>query len=257
MWVGIIRSRLCERGVLVKNGSAGLTGASPQYLFFFSWSIAVSMGFFGVQKGWIKGILCLLPFHLVMEGFSILVNKATEGGFFVRLQVWLGKRGDAGHTFVVFWWHVSVLWGLYWPNGASEMGYNLVWDTFRIVYKFGKSVIIPVGVVDADVSTQELGCVVNLLPTTYLLPPLQPPIFSPPPCGARHKALAVWNGVEERFRKKPALWKTQSISKGGGITRIYSTLAWMPLYLMLLFRVPKTISKRLEKIQRDFSLGRS
>ena len=32
-------------------------------------------------------------------------------------------------------------------------------------------------------------------------------------------------------------------------------LVSMPLYLMSLFRIPKAISKRLEKVQRDFLWG--
>ena len=53
-----------------------------------------------------------------------------------------------------------------------------------------KSSIILVGDVESpEVLAQELGCNVNLLPTTYLGLSL----------GARHKSLAVWDNVEEKF----------------------------------------------------------
>ena len=52
-----------------------------------------------------------------------------------------------------------------------------------------KSSITPVRDVESpEVLAQELGCNVNLLPTTYLGLPLE----------ARHKSLAVWDNVEEK-----------------------------------------------------------
>ena len=109
-----------------------------------------------------------------------------------------------------------------------------------------KSSIIPVGDVESpEVLTQELGCNVNLLPTTYLSLPL----------GTRHKSQAVWDKVEENFCRRLSLWKRHYISKGGRITLIRSTLVSTPLYMMSIFRIRKAVSKRLEKIQRDFLRG--
>ena len=51
------------------------------------------------------------------------------------------------------------------------------------------------------------------------------------------------------------MWKMQFISKGGKITLIQSTLSSMPIYLMSLLRIPRVVSLRLEKIQRDFLWG--
>ena len=91
----------------------------------------------------------------------------------------------------------------------------------------------------------ELGCKVGQLPSAYLGLPL----------GAPNKASSVWDGVEERMRWKLALWKRQYISKGGRITLIKSMLANMPLYQLSLFRMPKIVARRLEKLQRDFLWG--
>ena len=93
--------------------------------------------------------------------------------------------------------------------------------------------------------TVELGCKVGQLPSTYLGLPL----------GASNKAACVWDGVEERMRWKLALWKRQYISKGGRITLIKSTLASMPFYQLSLFRMLRTVARRLEKLQRDFLWG--
>ena len=83
------------------------------------------------------------------------------------------------------------------------------------------------------------------MPTEYLGLPL----------GAKHKEARVWDGVEERFRKRLALWKRQYISKGGRLILIRSVLSNMPTYLLSLFRIPKKVKFRLEKIQRDFLWG--
>ena len=80
------------------------------------------------------------------------------------------------------------------------------------------------------------------LPSSYLSLPL----------GAHHGSMAVWDDIEERFRKRLTLWKRQYISKGGKITLIRSTLSCLPMYFMSLFRFPRRVRLRLDRIQRDF-----
>ena len=103
-------------------------------------------------------------------------------------------------------------WLLMWFEVISRLSINL-----------NKSEILPVGRVEnVEVLASELGCKVGTLPSTYLGLPL----------GAPHKSMVVWDGVEERMRKRLALWKRQFISKGGRITLIQSTLVSMPIYLI-------------------------
>ena len=61
--------------------------------------------------------------------------------------------------------------------------------------------------------------------------------------------------MEERLRKRLALWKRQYISKGGRLTLIKSTLFNMSTYLMSLFCLPRRVKLRLEKIQHKFLWG--
>ena len=78
-----------------------------------------------------------------------------------------------------------------------------------------KSELIPVGRVhDIEDLALELGCRVGGLPFCYLGLPL----------GAFFKLEAVWDVVEEWFRKRLAMWKRRYISKGGRLTLIQSTL---------------------------------
>ena len=58
-----------------------------------------------------------------------------------------------------------------------------------------KSVIISLGRVDnVEELATELGCGVGSLPLTYLGLPL----------GAPHRALGVWDSIEDRFRRRLA-----------------------------------------------------
>ena len=82
----------------------------------------------------------------------------------------------------------------------------------------------------------ELGCKMGNLSTTYLGLPL----------GAHCKSLSIWDGVEERFRKKLALLKRQYISKDGRITLIKSTLSSLPLYLISILPLPRMVKVKLD-----------
>ena len=79
----------------------------------------------------------------------------------------------------------SLSWILAWFEADSGLRINLA-----------KSEVIPVGEVeDIDELAVELGCRVGSLPTVYLGLPL----------GANHKASSMWDGVEERMRRRLAL----------------------------------------------------
>ena len=166
----------------------------------------------------------LSPYLFVMgvEVLDVLIRRAVEGGFLSGCNIRGGSRSplNISHLFfaddtIVFCEaskeHLTHLsWILLWFEAASGLRINLA-----------KSEIIPVGeVVEIEELAVELGCRVGSLPSQYLGLPL----------GAPNRAPYMWNGVEERVRRRLALWKRQYISKGGRITLIKSTLASMPIY---------------------------
>ncbi|KAJ9701497.1 hypothetical protein PVL29_006726 [Vitis rotundifolia] len=205
-------------------------------------------GFFQSTRGLRQGDpISPYLFVLGMEALSCLINRAVRGGFLTGCR--LRGRGGSGmqvsHLLfaddtLVFCEDsleqmANLSWLLMWYEAISGLNINL-----------NKSEILPVGRVEnVEALASELGCKVGSIPSTYLGLPL----------GAPHKSVAVWDGVEERMRKRLALWKRQFISKGGRITLIRSTLASMPIYLMSLLRMPRAVRLRLEKIQRDFLWG--
>ena len=127
---------------------------------------------------------------------------------------------------------VYLSWNLLYFEALSGLKVNL-----------DKSAILLVGDVEnIEQLACELGCKVGTLPSTYLGLSL----------GTRQNSVRIWEGIEERFRKRLTTWKRKYISKGGRLTLIRSTLFNLPIYLLSLFRLPKGVKSRLEKIQRDF-----
>ena len=205
----------------------------------------VPTGFFPSSKGLRQGDpLSPYLFVMGMEVLSVLIRRAVEGGFIYGCSIrrCRGHAVNISHLLfaddtIVFCEakkeHITHLsWILFWFEAASGLRINLA-----------KSEILPIGEVEeVDEMAAELGCRMGQLPAVYLGLPLEAP----------NKASSVWDGVEERVRRRLALWKRQYISKGGRITLIKTTMASMPLYQMSLFRMPKTVARRLEKLQRDF-----
>ncbi|RVX04946.1 putative ribonuclease H protein [Vitis vinifera] len=226
-----------ESGVLCK---LDFEKAYDRINWDFLLSVMQRMGFGEKWIGWIRWCISTAL-------FSVLVNGSPTG--FFRSSRGIGGREGVGIqvTHLLFADDTLVFcddsqeqlaflsWLLMWFEATSGLRINL-----------NKSEILPVGSVEnAELLAAELGCKVGSLPSTYLGLPL----------GASHKSVKVWDGVEERMRKKLALWKRQFISKGGRITLIRSTLASMPTYLMSLLCMPRVVKLRLEKIQRDFLWG--
>ncbi|RVW19306.1 LINE-1 reverse transcriptase-like [Vitis vinifera] len=208
----------------------------------------VPAGFFSSTKGLRQGDpLSPYLFVLGMEVLSALLRRAAVGGFFSGCRFWGRGRMELNISHLLFADDTIIFcearkenmtflsWILAWFEAASGLRINLA-----------KSELIPVGdVEEIEEMAVELGCRVGSLPNVYLGLPL----------GVPHKASSMWDGVEEKMRRRLALWKRQYISKGGRVTLIKSTLASMPIYQLSLFRMPKMVARRLEKLQRDFLWG--
>ena len=123
-------------------------------------------------------------------------------------------------------------WLLMWFEALSGLKVNME-----------KSELIPVGRVEnVGELADEFGYKVGNLPSTYLGMPL----------GAPFKSSGVWDGIEERFKRRLAMWKRQYISKGGRITLIRSTLSNLPIYFMSIFQIPRAVRIRLERYKEIF-----
>ncbi|RVW41731.1 putative mitochondrial protein [Vitis vinifera] len=167
----------------------------------------VPTGFFPSTRGLRQGDpLSPYLFVMGMEVLDVLIRRAMEGGYLSRCTIRGGSRTslNISHLFfaddtIVFCEaskeqvsHLS--WILFWFEAASVLRINLA-----------KSEIIPVGEVEEILElAAELGCRVGSLPSHYLGLPL----------GVPNRATSMWDGVEERVRRRLALWKRLTSPKG-------------------------------------------
>ena len=158
-----------------------------------------------------------------MEVLSVLLRRAVDGGFISGCSR-RGKGGMEMNVSHLLFVDDTIIFCETKQDHLTSLSWILAWfeAAFGLKINLAKSEVIPVGEVeDIDELAVELGCRVGSLPTVYLGQPL----------GANHKASSTWDGVEERMRRRLALWKRQYLSKGGRITLIKSTLANIPIYL--------------------------
>ena len=200
-----------------------------------------SSGFFQSSRGLMQGDpLSLYLFVMIMEAFSSLLRNTVDGGFVSACKA--RSRGGEGAkvSHLMFAYYTLVFcgaskincyilsWILMWFEVMSGLRINL--DESELILMGSEE--------DAVELVAAIGCKVGSLPTTYLGLPL----------GAPYRSLAVWDGVEERMRKKLARWKSQYISKGGRITLIQSILTSMNIYFMSMLSMPRKVRLRLERI---------
>ena len=208
----------------------------------------VPTGYFSNSKGLRQGDpLSPYLFVLGMEVLSVLLRRAVDGGFIFGCSL-RGRGGMGMNVSHLLFANDTIIFCEARQDHLTSLNWILAWfkATSGLKINLAKSEVILVGEVEyINELTVELGCRVGALPTVYLGLPL----------GANHKATIMWDGVEERMRRRLALWKRQYLSKGGRITLIKSTLASIPIYQLSLFQMPKLVAKRLKKLQRDFLWG--
>uniref|UniRef100_A0A803P465 Reverse transcriptase domain-containing protein n=1 Tax=Cannabis sativa TaxID=3483 RepID=A0A803P465_CANSA len=89
---------------------------------------------------------------------------------------------------------------------------------------------------------RRIGCEVGSWPLQYLGMPL----------GGSPRKWSFWEPVMDKCAKRLDGWKCAFLSKGGRLTLIQSVLSSLPLYFLSLFKAPRSVTKALEKMMRDF-----
>jgi hypothetical protein len=205
-------------------------------------------GYFGSSRGVRQGDpLSPFLFVLVMEAFSRMIGAITSRGLISGFSVGSSEQTRAIVSHLLFVDDTLVFCGAE-ESQIRHIGALLV--CFKAVsglkVNLSKSALIPVGslnVVDQLVGL--LGSGISSLPLKYLGLQL----------GASFKLKTMWAELEELMARRLAPWKMMYLSKGGRVMLIKSTLSNLPTYMMSLFPIPALVSKRIEKIQRDFLWG--
>ena len=207
-----------------------------------------SKGFFQSSRGLRQGNpLSPYLFVIAMEVFSSFLKRAMDGGFMSDCRV-KGRSEEGVQISHLLFADDTLVFYQVSQDHLTYLSWLLMWfeAVLGLRINLEKSELIPVGRVEnIDDLASEFGCRVGSLPSTYLGLPL----------GAPFKTVSVWDGVEERFCKRLAMWKRQYLSKGGRATLIRSTLSNLPIYFMSLLKLPSSVRRRLEQIERDFLWG--
>ncbi|RVX12745.1 hypothetical protein CK203_011794 [Vitis vinifera] len=144
-------------------------------------------------------------FVIAIEALSFLLKREVCGGFLSSCQ--LRGKGDEGvkvsHLLFV---DDTLIFCEAWEEQMMFLWWLLMWfeaiSGLRV--NMDKSELILVGRVEnVEDLVAEIGCKVGSLLFTYLGMPL----------GALFKSVVVWDGIEERFYKRLAMWKRQYIFK--------------------------------------------
>ncbi|KAJ9696179.1 hypothetical protein PVL29_008429 [Vitis rotundifolia] len=207
-----------------------------------------SKGFFQSSRGLRQGDpLSPYLFVIAMEVFSSFLKRAVDGGFMSGCKV-KGRNEEGVQISHLLFADDALVFCQASQDQLTYLSWLLIWfeavSGLRI--NLEKSELIPVGRVEnIDDLALDYGCRVGGLSSSYLGLPL----------GAPFKIVSVWDGVEERFCKRLFMWKRQYLSKGGRATLIRNTLSNLPIYFISLPRLPSSVRRRLEQIQRDFLWG--
>ena len=109
---------------------------------------------------------------------------------------------------------------------------------------FGKSGLLCLGVSEA-ISVRlaaMLKCSSLQLPFIYLGCPM----------GESMSRVVAWNPLVKRVQSRLASWRAVGLAKVGRLVLIKAVLNSLPVFLLSLFKIPKTVAKRIEQIQRRF-----
>ena len=156
-----------------------------------------------------------------MEVFSILIDKATRGGYLTGYNS-RNNFGDVTNISHLLFANDTLV---FYKDSEDEILYlNWILLYFEALLGLGlrinldKSVILPMGKVEnLNQLASELGCRVGSLPSSYLGLSLNYKV----------NLSRVWEGIEDKFNRRLASWKRQYISKGGRHTLIRSMLSNM------------------------------
>ena len=150
----------------------------------------ISRSFRGLRQG---DPLSLYLFVIRMETLSYLIGRAVEGGFLSGCSI-CGRNGEEMVISHLLYADDTILFCGENQDQMMYLSWLLMWfkAISRLRINLNKSEIIPVGrITDVDALALELGCKEGALPSSYLGLPL----------GTPHNLVAVWDGIEERFRK--------------------------------------------------------
>lgn len=121
---------------------------------------------------------------------------------------------------------------------------ELLHEIYGLKVNFSKNCIVEINVEERALrrATFLLHCQIGEFPISHLGMSLSP--------GALH--CRDWLVVVQKFESKLAGWKARLLSDRGRMMLCNPVLDILPIYYLSIFRIPKTVAKKLESIQVIF-----
>ncbi|KAL4590833.1 hypothetical protein LXL04_003776 [Taraxacum kok-saghyz] len=180
-----------------------------------------------------------------MEGLNSSITRAVGNQAYQGIRV--GKdEVPLTHLFFV---DDSIFFGKW----SVENVLNLVRSLYCFQRTYGlrvnleKSALFGIGV-DANMTKNMaliIGCKTESLPTTFLGKLI----------GLNIGVARSWKPMIDKIRKKLSTWKLKSLSCGGRHTIVNNILGTMGNFVFSLHRAPKSVTKEIEGIRREFFWG--
>ena len=181
-------------------------------------------------------------FNLVVECLSLVIQKATSLGLWEGIVV---SRGGTSLTHLQYADDTVIFCP---PNIDYLLNIKKTLITFQLAsglkVNFHKSSIHGIHVQESWLheAAQSLLCKVGGFPFTYLGLPI----------GGTSSRISLWDPVIKRVENKLATWRGSLLSIAGRLTLIKASISSLPIYYLSLFRAPKGVLDKINKLQRQF-----
>ena len=181
-------------------------------------------------------------FDLIVETLNNVIEKATMSGLWEGVEV---SRGGPKITHLQYADDTIIFCP---PKREYLLNIKKILILFQLVsglqVNFHKSSLHGIHVSESWLQSMasDLLCKVGDFPIMYLGLPI----------GGNASKKVLWDPIISRIEKKLATWKGKLLSIAGRITLIKASIASLPLYYMSLFKAPKGVIEKINKIQRQF-----
>ena len=194
---------------------------------------------FNMEKG---DPLSPFLFILVAEVLNKMILKAVDKGIIQGLDI---RKNKVRLTHLQFANDTI----LFCPaEDMSLINYKRILDCIglmsRLSINFEKSAITSSNCLDHRVRSLERRLVfaVAELPIRYLGIQL----------GANHRKVATWRPIIDKIEKKLSGWKASLLSQAGKLVLIKTVLNSLPIFYLGLFKMPKSVAKKIISLQSRF-----
>ncbi|GJR25069.1 RNA-directed DNA polymerase, eukaryota, reverse transcriptase zinc-binding domain protein [Tanacetum coccineum] len=183
-------------------------------------------------------------FILIMESLHISVQRVVDAGLFRGVSI-----DSSLHLSHLFYADDAVFLG-HWSDSNIDTIVRVLECFYRasgLRINMSKSKIMGISVSNniVDQAASKIGCATLKPPFSYLGSKV----------GGLMSRIQSWDETMSTLAARLSKWKMKTLSIGGRLTLLKSTLSSMPIYHLSLFKVPSKVLQKMESIRCRFFNG--